>query len=243
MKVLFFDLLLIFLFLNGSYFQRKGNDKITVQTIGALKTIVQTGDISAKVNLDTLQNIPHLYALGALENLSGEITIIDGEPFISQDINNESQIDHKWDHKATLLVYASVYKWKSVNIPDSVKTLEQLDTFAGKAAEASGISPDDPFPFMLEGTARSFSWHIVKWKIGDMEHSHEKHQKSGLHGTMNNEEVEIIGFYSQHHQGIFTHHGTNIHTHVNSEDNSIAGHLDDIVLGEGMVLKIPDTNN
>ena len=215
------------------------NPMIEVKYAGALKHIVQTGDISASASLDSLQDIPHLYALGALENLSGEITIIDSEPFISQDIDDRPQIDHSWNHKATLLVYASVENWKSVNIPDSVKTLEQLDTFIGIAAEANGFSPDDASPFRVEGTVNSFSWHIVKWKIGDMVHTHEKHKKSGLHGTMKNKEVEIIGFYSQHHQGIFTHHGTNVHAHVKAEDNSIAGHLDEVILGRDMVLKLP----
>jgi hypothetical protein len=40
---------------------------------GALKNFMMKGDISAKADLAELKDIDHLYALGALEKLKGEI--------------------------------------------------------------------------------------------------------------------------------------------------------------------------
>ena len=37
------------------------------------------GDISGKADMSDFENYKHLYAIGALENLKGEIQIIDGE--------------------------------------------------------------------------------------------------------------------------------------------------------------------
>jgi len=95
---------------------------------------------------------------------------------------------------------------------------------------------------LIEGTANSFDWHVIDWKVGDKEHSHEKHKTSGLHGTINDRQVELLGFYSNAHHTIFTHHTTNMHIHVRTTDNKLAGHVDDLTLGKRMILKLPETN-
>ena len=52
-----------------------------VKYFGALKNMMHKGDISAQTDLAELESTDHLYAIGALENLKGEIQIIDGESF------------------------------------------------------------------------------------------------------------------------------------------------------------------
>jgi len=54
--------------------------------------------------------------------------------------------------------------------------------------------------------------------------------------------VDILGFYSTHHHAVFTHHSTNMHLHVKTRGHVLAGHLDDLTLGEGMVLQLPVVN-
>lgn len=51
----------------------------------------------------------------------------------------------------------------------------------------------------------------------------------------------MLGFYSDSHHAIFTHHTTNMHIHLKTIDNKIAGHIDGLELGKGMILKLPDT--
>ena len=48
---------------------------------GALKNIMHKGDLSAKASLADYENIPNLYALGAIEHLKGEIQIFDGQVY------------------------------------------------------------------------------------------------------------------------------------------------------------------
>ncbi len=211
-----------------------------VEYEGALKNMMHKGDVSAKVTLANFENTENFYALGALENLKGEIQIFDSKPFNTTVVDSNLTFDNSFSKKATLLVYASVSKWKSVNIPDNILTYEQLESYVQKMAEENQIKTDEPFPFLIEGKAKSFDWHVINWKDGDKEHSHEKHINSGLHGTINNRAVKMLGFYSDSHHAIFTHHTTNMHIHVKTDDNEIAGHVDGLSLGKGMVLKLPE---
>ena len=216
-------------------------NKFKVEYKGALKNMMHKGDVSAKADLNDFETSEHFYALGALENLKGEIQIFDSKPFNTMVVDSVLTFDNSFSKKATLLVYASVSKWKSINIPNTVVIYEQLESYIEQAAKENQIQIDKPFPFLIEGTPKSFDWHVINWKDGDTEHSHEKHISSGLNGTIKNRQVEMLGFYSDSHHAIFTHHTTNMHIHVKTVDNKIAGHVDGLTLGEGMTLKLPDT--
>ena len=54
-----------------------------VKYTGALKDMM-SGNISKTIDLDTLSKREHLYALGAYENLKGEIQIFNGAVFNSK---------------------------------------------------------------------------------------------------------------------------------------------------------------
>jgi len=213
-----------------------------VKYFGALKNMMHKGDISAQADLTDFENTEHLYAIGALENLKGEIQIIDGNSYNTLVLDSAVSFDKSFDKRATLFVYATVEKWNSFNIPNEIKTHEQLEKHITSVAKENNININEPFPFMIDGALESFDWHVINWKDGDTEHSHEKHVNSGLHGTIENRDVELLGFYSDSHHAIFTHHTTNMHIHVKTSDNEIAGHVDGLTLGKGMVLKLPAVN-
>lgn len=216
------------------------NEGFQVEYKGALKNIMHKGDLSAQADLQDFDNRPHLYALGAVENLTGEILILDGIPFISSGQDQGVTIHNSFNHKATLLVYATVPDWKSFAIPDNVSTYEDLEKHLEQVAKDNGIDTEEPFPFLISGVANSFDWHVINWKEGDTEHTHEKHIKSGPNGTLTTQDVEILGFYSNSHHAIFTHHTTNMHLHIKTTDNKISGHVDGLTLGPGMILQLPD---
>lgn len=211
-----------------------------VQHAGALKNMMHQGDLSAKADLTDFKDVEHLYALGALENLKGEVQIFDGKAANTMVQGDALVFDSSFDKKACLFVYASVSKWKTISIPKTVKTYEELESFVAKTAKKNHINTDQPFPFLIEGTVKSFDWHVINWKDGDTEHSHEKHIHSGLFGTVKDRAVEMLGFYSNAHHAIFTHHTTNMHIHLQTQDEKIAGHVDGLALGNTMVLKLPD---
>jgi hypothetical protein len=214
-------------------------EKFEVKYAGALKTMMHEGDISAKIELSQFVDRKHFYALGAFENLKGEIQIFDGESYSTYVKDSSLSMDKSFDKKATLLVYATVQRWNSFIIPDTVVKYEQLEAFVNQTAVENRINVDEPFPFLIEGNAASFDWHVINWKDGDTEHSHEKHVNAGLNGTLEDKDVDLLGFYSNAHHGVFTHHTTNMHIHARTKIGGIAGHVDELTLGGKMILKLP----
>jgi len=222
---------------------QKDTDNFRVAYKGALKNMMHKGDISGKVDLYDFQQEKHFYALGAIENLKGEIQIFDSKP-INTFVDQENlTVDNSFNKKATLLVYTWVKEWNSITIPDDIQTVEQLEKFIELTAYENQINIDKPFPFLIEGKVDSVDWHVIDWENGDTEHSLKKHKSSGLHGNEKNVNVEIIGFFSKSHQTIFTHHSSNVHIHMKTVDNKIAGHVDELTLGKGILLKLPKHMN
>jgi acetolactate decarboxylase len=41
------------------------------------------------------------------------------------------------------------------------------------------------------------------------------------------------------HSGIYTHHTTSMHIHFMTQDKTISGHSDNMILGKNMILKLP----
>jgi len=207
-----------------------------VKHSGALRTIM-SGNIESVISLDSLSNKKNLYALGAVENLKGEIQIFDSKPSNSFVTDSSLQIKASYNLKAALLVYAEVEEWDSYKTENNI-TKEELESTIFELAKRSGINTEKPFPFLLEGTVASLDWHVINWKDGDTIHTHKKHTEAGLNGNLKNRQVQIIGFYSTKHKAVFTHHTTNVHMHFKTLDNSVAGHVDDIRLNT-VTLSLP----
>ena len=205
---------------------------VGVDHVGNLMDVMQGTDISAKIDLKTLQETPNLYAVGALENLRGEILILNGDPFISTFNNALLVLDKNWDYQATLLIYSEVNAWSSIVIPESITDWGGLEDVIGEIAGPYGLK-GKPFPFLVEGIAKKAGWHVVNGSSGG------NHKEGGVKGEMEDEYVTIVGFYSENHEGVFTHRGSSTHAHVLNEKRTMSGHLDFLELGKGMVLKVP----
>jgi len=96
-------------------------------------------------------------------------------------------------------------------------------------------------PFLISGKIKFIDWHVINWDPADKVHTHIKHTNSGPHGRIKDAEVLILGFYSNKHRAIFTHHASDLHMHFKTKDRTLAGHIDDLELGREVVLKLPQT--
>ena len=54
-----------------------------VKIVGQMKDVMKKGKLFGNINLDTIENKEHLYGLGPIEYLTGEILIIDGKSYQS----------------------------------------------------------------------------------------------------------------------------------------------------------------
>lgn len=230
-------LLLVFAGLTGVFAGCEQQTNTSVVYSGALMSIMG-GDLKATTSLKDLEDLQNLYALGAAEDLKGEIQIFDGKSVNSFVKNHKLEIDTSFDRRAALLVSTQVSEWEKIQIPKDLDTKEAFEKFVATVAKKSGFG-EEPFPFRIKGGVKSLDWHVIDWDGSDKVHTHQKHQESGLKGTLENDQVEIIGFYSENHQGVFTHHSTFIHMHFKTENATIAGHVDDLKLNGKAILLLP----
>ena len=208
-----------------------------VKYTGALKDMM-SGDISKTIDLDTLSKKEHLYAIGAYENLKGEIQIFNGAAFNSRVKDSLIAIENNFTGSASLLVYTQVEEWVE-NYSFFFASKTDLERLLIDEAKRLGIDVSNPFPFIIEGTISELQWHVINWDANDTIHKHQKHQNSGINETLRNEEVVILGFYSTQHKAIFTHHSSNTHIHFRTKDQSLAGHVDALKINDSITLKLP----
>lgn len=51
--------------------------------------------------------------------------------------------------------------------------------------------------------------------------------------------MTLIGVYSRRHEDVFTHRGEFSHIHFVTDDRALSGHVDALVPGVGLTLKLP----
>jgi len=206
-----------------------------VHIVGKLRTIMMENNTEANINLLDLKDEEHLYALGALEGLEGEVLVMDSNPMISKVEGDSFKIVNNLDAKATLLVYTQVHDWDSFNI-DEDQTLGELKELVNEKAKNTKLT--EPIPFLVKGSAAKLNWHIVNGSSG-ANATHEEHATSGFNREWKEVEVDILGFYSEAHHGVITHMGENMHMHFKTQDGSAIGHVDDVHVKKGSLLFIP----
>lgn len=214
--------------------------KTDVKVAGEMKKIMRQADFSAHIALDTLVNQPHIYGLGPAEGIKGEVLIIDSKPYWCK-VNAEQPIIVITEKvKAAMLVYSQVPKWKTIRITDQIKDYTSLEKAVEKFASQKGQALEEPFPFLIKGNINIASWHVIDWKEG-VAHTFDNHKQFAKYGSFSNESVVLLGFYSNKHHSIFTHHTTNMHIHVMDKKKTIVGHLEHFSAGTGtLTLSIPE---
>jgi len=223
----------------------------SVEYVGAQKEIFKTGKATSVVLLEDLAGKKGLYAMGPVDGLDGEITIFDSKPYITKVRGNDYTVDTTFKHGAFFLVWSEQTKnWSDVQVPAKVKGYVELQKFVREQAQKAGIVVTKPFPFLLVGTPAEIKWHINVDRTEGKPITKELFLKSKEPYVTRNEPVDIVGFYSDHHAGVFLNQfspaikeGSGmenmIHIHLVSKTSKAAGHIDDITFGDGMVLRLP----
>lgn len=221
-----------------------------VEFAGAQKDIFDTGKAERVMSLQELAGTKNLFAIGPVEGLDGEITIFNSQPYISQVRGEDYEVHHSFDYGAIFLVWSSQAEWRDIAVPETVKGYLDLQDFVKAQARAAGIDTDKTFAFQLTGTPVEIKWHINVDRTGGQVISQELFKKSKAGYIMKNEPVDIIGFYSETHPGVFiskyapavkpeSGRRNAIHIHAVSKAGKATGHIDDLTLGAGMTLRLP----
>lgn len=198
--------------------------------VGAMKNVMREGKLYGTINLDTISNKQHLYGLGPIEYLTGEIMVIDGKCYKSVVTSDTTmKVSETFSMKAPFFGYAHIDSWTEQAIPDSVKTVLQLEDYI---AETTKNYPR-PFFFKLTGAVEKASVHIVNLPAGSKVSSPEEAHQGQKNFNILNKDVTLLGFFSTEHQTIFTHHDTYVHIHLITADNLQMGHLEEMLIKQG----------
>jgi acetolactate decarboxylase len=201
-----------------------------VKIVGAMRNVMHKGELFGTIDLDTIENKTHLYGLGPLEYLKGEILILDGKGYKSIVINDTSmQVTETMKMKAPFLGYANIQNWTETEFPDSISNIKQLENYLDLTTK----NYPRPFLFKLTATVDSATIHIVNLADGIKVSSPEEAHKGQKSFDLKNTAAEMIGFFSTQHQAILTHHDTYVHIHLITDDKQKMGHLEELMLRKG----------
>lgn len=219
-----------------------GAAEATVEVHGALRAMFHQGEIGEKVKLDALLPDADLYAVGALAELAGEITVIDGRAYLSYPEGEKqarTESSSESDAGATLLVATRVAEWSRQPV-DAAIPFEKIGDEIGRLAQQAGLSLDGRIPFLLEGEFEELRWHVVDGKrLAGGGDSHEDHLAAAANLSRERTAATLIGFYSKKDGGVFTHMGSTTHIHCVVNDPLSAGHVDHVVIPVGATIGFP----
>jgi acetolactate decarboxylase len=200
-----------------------------VFTKGAMKDMGTTYDL--KVWLDTLPDKSHVFAMGPYDKMKGEITVVDGKPFHASAFEEgKAVVSQSWDVRSPFFVYSNVKDWEVFDLSGSLTSVQDIQEKVAALAIEKGYDVKEPFAFRIAGEIDKMTLHIVTPRNPEVEGYKPdiKSQKFDL----KNADGQLIGFYSENHQGIFTGSKSFVHVHFLKDDQTMMGHVDKILTGE-----------
>jgi acetolactate decarboxylase len=205
--------------------------------IGNQREAMMMGKRAATLDLRTLKGRPHLYGLGPLEWLSGEVTIADQRPSLTRiGPDQKVQVTESYDAGVSFFVWAEVPAWETLPIPIGVDSVRDLEEFVGEAGKRSGLT--QAFPFLITGSAETVNFHVGN-ATPETPPGMEAALRTSVPFTLRRQQATYVGFWSNQHHGVFTHADQDIHVHLQTPDNKISGHVDAVRFGGEMQLSLP----
>lgn len=217
------NLLILFFFLSQAAASAQ-----TVRHAGAMRNVMMGISLDNNIQWDTIQ-AEYLFGIGPLEGLKGEVTVTNSQIYVSRvDAAGNLVLTQVEKAAGPFGVYAGVSSFLTKTIDASVSGLEELETMIAEFAAEAGWDMDKPFLFLVEGEFSAVKIHVIDKAEGETEHSHEAHDRAKRYFNYNDIPGKLVGFYSKHHEGVFTHRGEYIHVHFIDDGLEAMGHLDDV---------------
>ncbi len=222
-------------------------DAPMIEHFGSMHETIGQKKHQGRVELSELLARPNFYAVGALEQLRGELTIFDSQAVVTGVGSNgaiEPLDKTENELQATLLVGGEVATWRELAEPAAVAS-DQFDRWISDRASSAGIDVEQPFMFLIEGEFAGVHVHVINGAcpvharrsgraIDPPQRPYER-QLENVRGT-------VVGLFAKDAAGKFTHPGTTVHAHLIFRDElgrRVTGHLEQVGLVPGAVLRVP----
>ena len=215
-----------------------------VRWFGSLRAIMHEGHTQSAVKLADVVPGPHVWGLGALEGLHGEVTLLDDAAWLARPkVDGGAEVKQaELDgvdaaQGAALLVVANVDAWSEVAVRSEL-AWSQIDSFVETQLATHGRALDAPVAVRIEGPVSALKWHVVDGSKLAPGAGHADHARTAVSGIVDRVDARLVGFFSTSHQGVFTHAGSRTHFHVLIESKRLSGHVDSMTVQPGARLLI-----
>jgi acetolactate decarboxylase len=133
-----------------------------VEQHGGMRDVLRMGNTQSRITFEEISSKPHAFAVGALTNLEGEITIVDGQILVATTLDGvtASSTTGSADQSATLLTVAYVENWAKDIIPEKMAFESAVET----VAKRNGVDVDEPFPFYVYAIEDTYARNRYFWK-------------------------------------------------------------------------------
>ncbi|MCB0569085.1 MAG: acetolactate decarboxylase [Phaeodactylibacter sp.] len=200
--------------------------------VGAMRDAMWKGQVYGRISLDTITGRQHLYGLGPVEYLAGELMIMDGQCYRSTVVTDSTmRVEEVQQVKAPFFAYTHIDNWTAHDLPGGIRDIAQFETYLDSLTK----NLKRPFMFRLSGMVEAAAIHIVNMPKGTVVRSPNDAHKGKTDYRLADEQSDIVGFFSTAHQTIFTHHDTFLHMHLITADRQKMGHLDEVLFRPGAV--------
>lgn len=200
-----------------------------------------------RVLLSDLVKRPNVYAVGALKDLAGEVTVENGK-IIATKVDADGKVEtisKASTLQATMLAGASVDSWATQPVTHDVNHAD-FDTFIANAAAESKVDTEKPFAFMVEGEFTNVRLHVIngacpvhaRMKATKLDTAHRPFEQ-----TFATIKGKLIGILAKDAVGKLTHPATMTHVHIIYTDEQtgqlLTAHAEQMGLAAGASLKLP----
>jgi len=209
---------------------------------GTLREALRDGRVEGRVALASVAE-RGTWGVGALEDLAGEVTFVDGEAWVSRGDAGAYRTTRgePGDERATVLFVADVGAWQVVPVEEAVDPSVLGAWVAERAAEV-GLDVGRPFPFVYEGPLTAPRAHVIAGACplrarmlgGEPEPAPFVFEAPSAEG-------QLVGIHARDSHGVVCHAGSSVHVHANleGEHGPLTAHVEWVGLAPGGVLKLP----
>jgi alpha-acetolactate decarboxylase len=218
------------------------------RTFGDIGRLVRDHDTKAKVTLGDVLAKPHTYGLGSLSGLRGEITLLDGQAWLSYPPARDGDKPRvvtagNASETAAFLVTTQVDAgaWKKVTLRGAL-TSRDVDAQVAKLAIDNGLAGRD-FAFRVDGTFQSLTLAIADGRRLPPGPGTEASMKQiNALQTLGDVSGSLVGFFSPDSTSSFTHAGAHTHVHAVVPAKPATGHAQDFTVAPGATLWLQVTS-
>ncbi|MCP4092332.1 MAG: hypothetical protein GY747_02695 [Planctomycetes bacterium] len=201
-----------------------------------MREALRLGQSHGRVVIDDVLE-EHTFGLGALANLEGEITILNGITYIAEANSGELILrPHTPEDEATLLITANVETWDLFPI-SGIGSYQELEEAVAVLCKENGLDVSQPTPFWVQGAASDLELHVINGSCPIANPS----GPAPLRIQEDQTPLQLFGIYVEDAAGEFTHHNRVSHVHAIAHGKKISGHVDAIAFNSVASIWIPAT--